>query len=176
MCTIIEEEWRDIAGYEGKYQVSNLGRVKSLNYNNTCKERCLEPNKNSLGYLQVILCKNGKRDSHSIHRLVAEAFIPNPNNLPQVNHKDENPSNDMVDNLEWCDRKYNINYGTAIERMLKRRNGPRKERPVICVENGVVYPSSQEASRQTGVHQGNIISCCQGRYKSAGGYHWKYSD
>ena len=170
------EEWRDIAGYEGVYQVSNLGRVKSLNYGRTGKEKCLEPWGNGGGYLQVSLRNNGKKDTPSIHRLVACTFIPNPNNLPEVNHKDENKENNNVSNLEWCDAKYNTNYGTARERMLKNMTGVHKLRPVLCIETDVIYPSSSEASRQTGSSQGNITSCCQGKRKTSGGYHWKYCD
>lgn len=177
MCTIIEEEWRDIAGYEGLYQVSNLGRVKSLNYMHTGNEKIRKTKKNK-GYLQVSLWKNGKAHHTYVHRLVAETFIPNIKNLPQVNHIDENKENNRVDNLEWCDQKYNLNYGTRIERILEHRTGPHKSKPVLCIETGVVYHSAMEASRQTGASQGNINSCCNGRYgyKTAGGYHWRYAD
>ena len=106
------EEWRDIKGYEGKYQVSNLGRVKSLNYNHTKKEKILSDYPNTYGYLYVNLYKNGKGKPFYIHKLVAQAFIDNPNNYREINHKDENKQNNRVENLEWCNRKYNCNYGT----------------------------------------------------------------
>ena len=100
-------KWKDIPGYEGLYQVSNLGEIKSLNYRNTGKEKIIKPRKNKGGYLRVVLCKNGKQKDFLVHRLVAIAFIPNHNNYNQVNHKDENPSNNNVNNLEWCNRLYN---------------------------------------------------------------------
>jgi hypothetical protein len=117
------EEWRDIKGYEGLYQVSNLGRVKSLSrtierskYGSIfVSEKILSTN-STKGYLYVSLCKCGKQKRVRVHRLVAEAFIPNQDNLPEVNHKDENKENNAVSNLEWCTNKYNCNYGTGRER------------------------------------------------------------
>ena len=116
----MNEEWRPIEGYEGLYEVSNLGRVRSLDmyvksrYGNyrLHKGKVLSPTKDRYGYLTVTLNCNGKSKTIKIHRLVAQAFLPNPDNLPQVNHRDENPSNDNVDNLEWCNAKYNSNYKT----------------------------------------------------------------
>ena len=110
------EEWRDIEGYEGLYQISNLGRVKSFP-RPTTPGGILKINKRKDGYCSVMLCKNGKTKRFSVHRLVAQAFIPNPNNLPIINHKDENPSKNIVDNLEWCDYEYNNNYGTLPKRL-----------------------------------------------------------
>lgn len=109
----MEEIWKDIPNYEGLYQISNLGRVKSLprKGTNTKKERILKFAKSNKNYLIAILTKHNKRNAKSVHRLVAEAFIPNPNNFPQVNHKDENRHNNCVDNLEWCTNRYNCNYG-----------------------------------------------------------------
>lgn len=121
----MEEIWKDIKGYEGKYQVSNYGSVKTLNYRRTGTARLLIP-KNDKGYLAVGLYKNGKRKMFLIHRLVAEAFIPNPENLPQVNHIDEDKTNNYVENLEWCTQSYNNNYGTRLKRVsesLKNRAG-----------------------------------------------------
>lgn len=121
------EEWRSIEGYEGLYEVSNTGQVRSLDrYVKTCYEayklhkgKILSPAKDKNGYLKVHLCYNGKHNIIRVHRLVAQAFLPNPDNLPEVNHKDEDKTNNNVDNLEWCDRKYNNNYGTKIERQKK---------------------------------------------------------
>lgn len=176
MCTIIEEEWRDIAGYEGKYQVSNLGRVKSLNYRRAGKAKILKTLERG-GYLRVALYKNGKNDRLTVHRLVASAFIPNQDNLPFVNHKDENKKNNRADNLEWCTAKYNLNYGTRIERVsAKLINNKKRSKPVLCVETGVIYPSLAEAFRQTGVYIENIHKCCQGKLKTTGGYHWRYAN
>lgn len=172
------EEWKDIEGYEGVYQVSNLGRVKSLGNDKSRREKILKPKKNNKGRFQVSLCKNGKVYEKQVHQLVLKAFDSNPDNLPEVNHKDENPENNRLDNLEWCTRKYNINYGTHNERMKKNMTGPFKSKPVLCVETGVVYPSAKEAERQTGAFQTAIIRCCRGKlgYKTAKGYHWEYAE
>ena len=105
----MNEIWKDIVGYEGLYQVSNLGNVKRINFFK--KERFVIPCSNGSGYLYVSLSKNNKRKNFYIHRLVATAFIENHDNLPVINHKDENRSNNSVDNLEWCTQKYNCNYG-----------------------------------------------------------------
>lgn len=117
------EEWKDIEGYEGLYQVSE-GEVKSLNYNKTKKERVL---KKSIvgGYYTVNLHKDGVMKTYYVHKLVAEAFIPNPDNLPCINHKDENKLNNSVSNLEWCTVKYNTNYGTCIERRKEKITGEK---------------------------------------------------
>ena len=121
------EEWRPIEGYEGLYEVSNLGRVRSLDryvkYSNgqihLHKSKVLSLLKGEYGYIQVNLHCNGKNKRCFVHRLVAQAFIHNPDNLSEVNHKDEDKSNNNVDNLEWCNRSYNINYGTRTERQKK---------------------------------------------------------
>lgn len=170
------EEWRDIDEFEGKYQVSSLGRVKSLNYMNMKKERCLNPAKNTRGYFQVNLCKNGKIYKHYVHRLVADAFIPNTENLSQVNHKDENKENNNVVNLEWISQKDNINYGTARKRTTKNMTGPKKAKPVICVETGTVFYSGKEAERQTGASNSAINACCRGKLKTTKGFHWRYAE
>lgn len=116
------EIWKDIQGYDGLYQVSNIGRVKSLNYSRTGKEKILKPCKAN-GYLQVYLYKEGKSKMYKIHRLVAMAFIPNPDNLPCVNHIDEDKSNNCEDNLEWCTVAYNNTYGTRIQRQAESLKG-----------------------------------------------------
>lgn len=195
------EEYRDMVGYEGLYMVSNKGNVKSLErkvwngrgrgFYMTVPERILKPIKTGNGYLQVDLSKDGKIKRHLIHRLVAEAFIPNPNNLEQVNHRDECKTNNNVENLEWCSSKYNCNYGTRIRRITEANignpklsrantNNPKLSKPVIAIDkvSGLIleYPSTQEASRQTGTHQGSIVACCKGRKKSAGNYYWMYAD
>ena len=119
----MEENWKDIPGYEGKYQISNFGRVKSLLFINNKyvipREKIMNYTIRS-GYQVLVLRKNGKRESRQVHRLVAEAFIPNPNNLPIVNHKDFNRENNFVENLEWCTQKENVNW--SVENMKKRRN------------------------------------------------------
>ena len=160
------EIWKDIKEYEGLYQVSNEGNVKSLQNN---KEKNLKPVSDKYGYLHVILCKNCEHKNYFIHRLVAAAFIPNPYNLPQVNHKDEDRHNNNVNNLEWCDAKYNINYGT---RNLKSSISQGKK--VKCIETNVIYNSTKDAERQTGINQSNIVKACKGKYKTSGKYHWEY--
>lgn len=111
------EEWKDIKGYEGIYQISNMGRVKSLSNGKYKKEKIRKYRKDKDGYLQLNLHKNNVMTTFKVHRLVAEAFIPNPHNLPQVNHKDEDKTNNRVDNLEWCTVEYNNNYGTRNKRI-----------------------------------------------------------
>lgn len=182
LCNMELEIFKDIEGYKGLYQVSNLGRVKSLprvKVNNSglrlIKGQILKPQTKRLGYLKVDLYKDGQQKSFFIHRLVATAFIPNPDNLPTVNHKDENPSNNMVENLEWCDNSYNINYGTAMKRAAKAKiNHPKLSKKVLCVETGVIYPSTKEVQRQLGFSASNIAFCCRGLYETKYNYHWQY--
>ena len=119
------EEWKSIPGYEGLYEVSSYGRVRSLDRydsRNCLRSGCILKQKNNgNGYLICSLSKNGIVKNKYIHRLVAEAFIPNPSNIKDVNHKDEDKTNNIVDNLEWCDHKYNCNYGTKIEREIRTK-------------------------------------------------------
>jgi hypothetical protein len=167
----IKEIFKDIEGYE-EYQVSNMGNVKSLKYN---KEKILKPKKNKYGYLQVNLYKEGNMKTHNIHRLVAMTFIPNPNNLEQINHRDECKTNNVITNLEWCDAKYNSNYGTHIQRSAKSNtNHPKRSKPVICIETGVVYPSIHQVERQLGFSHSNISYACNGKLKTAYSFHWRY--
>lgn len=167
-----------IPGYEGLYMVSNLGRVKSLNYRNTGKEHLLIPRLNNKGYQMVCLSKNGVARNYTVHKLVALAFIPNPNNLPEVNHKDENKMNCSVDNLEWCDRKYNCNYGTAVQRSAeKNKNGVKSvevEQWSLDDKLIKVWPSMMEVQRQLCADYSNISKCCRGKQKTAYGYKWSY--
>lgn len=172
------EEWRNIEGYVD-YQVSNLGRVKSTQYHNGTYERILKLNKNKKGYQSLKLYKNGKVKRCSVHRLVAQAFIPNPDNLPMVNHKDENPSNNHVDNLEWCDNKYNLTYGSRIERVVsKTKNGKCSKTVYQYTLDGEFireWPSVNEVERQYGYYSTFISACCRGKYKKAYGYVWRYA-
>lgn len=171
----MEEIWKDIKGYEGYYQVSNLGNVKSLKrtiirkrndktHQFPIKERMLKFDYSD-GYKVVKLCKQGEK-AYKVHRLVAEAFIPNPNNLPIINHKDETRTNNCVDNLEWCDNFYNCNYGTINDRRKKKR--------VLQIEKNITYSSLLEAEKQTGIQNGNISKVCNGVCDTAGGYHWQF--
>lgn len=166
----VNEIWRDIEGFEGLYQVSNLGNVKSLGNNKNKKEKILKPSKNIWGYLQVWLIKDGRRYAKTVHRLVAEAFIPNPDNLPEINHKSEDKTDNSVKNLEWCTHEYNMNYGNRNKKIAKKLS-----KPVICIETGIFFSSTMDAERKTGINSGNISNCCLGRQKHAGGYSWKYA-
>lgn len=170
----MEEIWKDVKGYEGLYQVSNLGRIKSFNYMNTGKEKILKNRLDKGGYYSIVLYKNGKYINKKVHRLVAEAFIPNLDNLPQVNHKDENKLNNRVDNLEWCTAKYNNNYGThnlKLSLSLKGKAG-RPGKAVHCIDLDIIYESASEAERQTGIQ--HISEVCSGKRESAGGMWWEW--
>ena len=174
----MEEEWKDIEGYEGLYQVSNFGRVKSLNYHRQKIERLMALSPYPHGYLKVHLFKDGKGKRFFVHRLVAQAFIPNPKNLATVNHKDENPSNNVVTNLEWLSNADNLRYGEHYARLSKiLTNNPKKCKQVFCFtkegEFVAKYPSLHEASRQTKITLSNICMCCQGKRDLAGGFKWK---
>lgn len=164
------EYWKDINDYEGLYQVSNLGNVRS-----TKTGRVLKPAKNYKGgYLQVVLYKNGRVKHFLVHRLVAEAFIPNPNNLPCINHKDEDKTMNIVENLEWCTHKYNDNYGTAIKRMTKTKS---KTVLQLRMDGSLVriWQSARKVQRQLHFNQSYISECCRGKHYSAYGYKWCYA-
>ena len=158
----MKEIWRDIEGYEGYYQISNMGRVKSLERTVRCNrgyrtipEKILEGVDNGKGYLKVNLCKEGKVMQPLVHVLVATAFLENPQNLPEVNHKDENKYNNCMDNLEWCTSQYNVEYSKA-----KAVIGINKVSGLI-----MEFPSTMEAERQTGINHSNICACLKGKYK-----------
>lgn len=165
----MEEIWKTIEDCP-EFMVSNLGRVKSLKRG---KEKILSQWITRRGYLEVpISNKNGYRKQYSVHRLVATHFIPNPNNLPEVNHKDECKTNNCVDNLEWCDRKYNANYGKHSPKIILSK-------PVIQYSlDGYmlkVWDSASDAQREIPKNQ-KICECCQGKRNKSGGYKWKYYD
>ena len=164
------EIWKDIEGYQGLYQISDKGRVKSLYFG---KERILKPGNNGQGYLHVILCKNGKMKIYKVHRLVCQTFLPNPNNLPEINHKDEDKTNNKVDNLEWCSSKYNINYGTHNQRSTEKRSKPVLQ----FTKDGIFvkeWKSTIDVQKNLGYACGHISNCCNGKNKSAYGFIWKY--
>ena len=154
----MKEIWKDIPNYEGLYQASNLGRIKSIYYNN----KILKLNNDSNDYLQVWLCKNKKKKIYKVHRLVALTFIPNPNYLPFINHKDENKSNNNINNLEWCDGIYNARYSFG-KKVLQYDLDGNFIREWNCI-------------KETGIDSSHIINCCKGKRKSAGGYKWRYKD
>lgn len=173
----MKEIWKDVIGYEGLYQVSNFGNVKSLNYMKTGKEKVLNARKNKYGYLCIALSKEGRKKFYFVHRLVAIAFISNPNNYPQVNHKDEDKTNNACFNLEWCSAKYNMTYGTRIQRFIESDiNNPKKSKKVLCIETGKIYPSVHQVQRDLGFSRSSVTLACLGKYKQAYGFHWKYID
>lgn len=160
------ERWRDIEGFEGRYRISDHGRVFSL-----ISKKLLNIYTNGCGYQCVYLYEadTGHYKNFKIHRLVAAAFIPNPLNLPQVNHKNEDKTYNYYLNLEWCSAAYNNNYGTRTLRAAITR-----AMPVVCIETGAIYWGAGEAARQVGIHN-HISECCNGKRKSCGGYHWRWA-
>lgn len=181
----MKEIWKDVENYEGFYQISNLGRVRSVDrYVNgnhiTCdfqlmKGKILKLRNNRCGYPIVMLRKNGTFKTVLVHRLVAEAFIPNPDNLPYINHKDENPANPIATNLEWCTPLYNLKYSNVFERI-----NTSKIRKVIQFDMNMNeikrWDSLKSAAASIGRAQQNISRCCRGKCYSCGGFKWKYED
>lgn len=173
----MNEIWKDIKDYEGLYQVSNLGRVMSLKYNHG-DNKCILNGGKSRGYLTVLLYK-GDRRKYLVHRLVAEAFLPNPDGLPCVNHKNEDKTDNRVENLEWCTYQYNNTYGNVLQkRSIKQINDTKKSKHVyqytIDGEFLREWPSCMEIKRQTGFENTNISACCRSIKKSAYGFRWSY--
>ena len=173
-----EEIWRPIKGYETYYEVSNYGNVRSLDrivvYSDgrkrLWKRRIIKPVKDKDGYLLCSLCKNGQNKTVKIHRLVAEEFITNPNNLPVINHKDENKDNNYAGNLEWCDGKYNANYGTRNKRIVETQSKPVLQIDLETNQIVAEYPSTAEASRQLKISHSGISMCCNGKLKAYKGF------
>lgn len=191
-----EEVWKDIDGYEGLYQVSSYGRVRSLHRKGT-DGRIISPSYSSSGYLQIHLCKNGIQKTYQIHRIVAAHFLENENNLPEVNHKDEVKTNNRAENLEYCTRIYNVRYGTAIQRMAEAHNykesakksamhhdykevARKQSKPVLQLDkNGTLikrWDSLRQVSRVLGYSCGNISSACNGKIKSVYGCKWQFEE
>lgn len=164
--------WKDIAGYKNKYQVSSNGYVMSLG-SETSKTKILKSGKASNGYLTVALCKNGKQKTYCVHRLVAEAFIPNNQKLKCINHKDGNKTNNNVSNLEWCSSSYN-NYHSIYTKL----NDCSKAVYQYDLQGNLVkeWESQSKASRDLGISQCNISACCRGLYKQARGFIWRFKE
>lgn len=174
----MNEIWKDVEGYEGLYQVSNTGRVKSFRGRNRTVDKeghILKPNL-CRGYPNVGLSKaDGSRKTFLVHRLVAAAFVPNPNGYREINHIDENKLNGNASNLEWCTREYNMAYGTA-----RLRQGISCGQSVDqCTLEGIkiaTYCSAEIAGRINGLDPSSIHKCCKHKRKYAGGYQWRYSE
>ena len=163
-----EEIWKPIQGYEDSYLVSNLGNIRGLKRNKILRVR-----KSPRGYGQVNLSKRGVMKTHRVHRLVAAHFLPNPLNLPEVNHLNENKLDNRVENLEWCTRSHNVNYGNRTKKQKAKVSIP----VVQFSLNGdqiAVYPSAIQAARELKLSHSSISECCRGKRKTLGGYKWKY--
>lgn len=182
---VYTEEWRPVVGYEGLYEVSNLGQVKSLDRVVNAKNGSTAVKRGKImsihtrkedGRKDIMLCGKDGHKRLKIHRLVAMAFLPNPENFPEVNHKDENPSNNAVWNLEWCDRWYNTHYGRYSEKISEKLSVP-----VLQIKDGVIikrWKSTVDASRYFSVNgngTGNIWFALKGATKTAYGYEWRYA-
>lgn len=171
------EIWKSVGGFDGIYEVSSCGRVRNATNGNI-----ITPKHNNRGYVQIRLNKCGKTHYWLLHRLVAFAFIPNPENLPQINHKDENKDNNCVDNLEWCTNLYNRHYGNGYQRSVDNHDylalaeqNKRKVRQYDLSGNLIKdWVGVKDIQKATGIGESNIRRCCYGRGKSAGGYVWQY--
>ena len=175
------EEWRDVVGYEGRYQVSSMGRVKSLErkVKHWCggeriqKERILKPCADRGGYLRIGLCDGEKQKTFKVHRLVCEAFHENPDNKPQVNHINEIKTDNRASNLEWATARENSNFGTRNERLGKAQSKPVAQY-TLDGELVKIWPSTIEVQRKTGFGCGNICQAANGKFKQVYGFIWKY--
>lgn len=176
-----KEIWKDIPGYEGLYQASSLGRIRSVthivragkNKQRHVNSKILSPWKTLNGYLHVSLGRNKKV---AIHRLVALAFISNPDSLPCVNHKDECKTNNVFSNLEWCDKSYNALYGACQDKLRRHKNQPVRIYDKVTNLFIKEFESIKIAMNETGVHAVTISQVCRGLRKSTGGYIWKYAE
>lgn len=175
--------WKPVPDYEGLYEVSNTGEVRRVAHQIVVgstkphlpeREKILQKNKN--GYLIVALYKGQSQKHVSVHRLVATVFLDNPDNLPQVNHIDENKENNHVSNLEWCTNQYNSSYGTRGKRIGAANTNGKQSHPIVakCGNDVLQFPSIAEASRATGICRENIIAVLKNRRNIAGGYKWEY--
>lgn len=174
MEQIQQERWSDIEGYEGLYKISSAGRIMS--FAQSANGRILKP-KISRGYEQIALYRNGRYKTMAVHRLVAEAFIPNPENLPQVNHKDELRTHNQIDNLEWCTSEQNINYGNR-NLLVSKANKNNYGRPVLVTDslgNERIFGSSSAAIRSLGLKQQSVSACIHGGQKTHRGFQFRYA-
>lgn len=182
------EIWKNIEGYPN-YQVSNLGNVRNINFNRTSKTKVLKSCIDGKGYQYVALYKDGKRKCSKVHRLVAQAFLPNPNNYKEVNHKDEDKTNNCVDNLEWCTTEYNVNYGTRTDRAIQHPNFKHRlgvlgkdnpnSKPInqYNLDGSFIrsWDSTMDVQRKLCFYSSSIRACANGKRKTAYGFIWKYA-
>lgn len=173
------EIWKEIKDYPN-YMVSNLGRVKNLNYNHTGREKILKPKIDKDGYLLICLYKNGKQKFFRVHRLVYEAFYVEIPKGMQVNHINEIKTDNRLENLNLMTPKENINWGTRNERSIEKLINGKTSKPVLQINkttNEVIaeFPSINEVQRQLGYSKGNISNCCLGKSKTHKGFIWKYA-
>ena len=177
--------------YEELYKVSNLGRILSLNYNKTGKAKLMKPSQEKNGYLKIVLSKNRKRKTCRVHRLIAETFLENPENLPEVNHKDEDKTNNFVflnedgsinkekSNLEWKTHRDNINHGTRNERAAKAMTNGKKSKRVLQLSLSGDFIREWESTREcgrNGFDQGAVATCCRGEKPQYKGFRWMFAD
>jgi hypothetical protein len=175
----MEEIWKDIKGYEGLYKVSNLGNIKSLKYRHHNREEILIGGIKKTGYKQVILVKDNKVKYKLVHRIVAETFISNPNNKPQVNHIDGNKTNNNINNLEWCSQRENQKHAYKIglqKPILTEKNKYSKKVAQYDFNNNLIriYNAVREASRINQLNPRDISKCCNNKRKQVGGYIWRF--
>ena len=170
----MNETWKPIQGYEGNYEVSNYGRVRSLNYHLAGLPRIIKPTMTVNGYLYVSLSKDGKRKTFAVHRLVAMAFVANPRGLPEINHRDEDKTDNCAWNLEWLCHRDNCNFGTRNARMAKALAKPVLQ---LDLDGNLVrrWPSLEEVRRQIGFDPGRISLCCNGKRKSHRAFRWRFA-
>lgn len=168
----MEEEWRDVVGYEGLYQVSNFGRVRSIVQNSNRRKRIMKQKELKSGYMSICLYNRAKPETLLVHRIVATAFIPNHLGFPQVNHKDEDKANNCVWNLEWCDQTYNNNYGTRIEKASEKKS---KKVGMFSKDGTLIrtFSSMKIAGISMNCTPGAISNCCRGKTNTCIGYIWK---
>lgn len=189
----MEEIWKDIPDYEGFYEASSLGHIRSKDRklgNRTYLGKIIKPQDNGHGYYHITLAVHKKHTQFYVHRLIAMTFLPNPNKLPEVNHKDENPANNCVDNLEWCTSKYNSNYGNHGKHVSEGSKKSNRKH-LACIKNGMrtakpvaqmtldgtvikVWPSMGQAAKQGIFNRCNIRECCIGNNYQHKGFRWKF--
>lgn len=172
------EIWKQVKGFEGLYEVSNLGNVRSLNYHNWGIVKNLTPTADKFGYLRVCLSKNDRQYNGIVYRMVAQAFIENPDNFPQINHINEDKSDNRVENLEWCDCLYNNNHGTRNNRISQSKRNTKCKKVIQMDLDGNVlreWVSLNEVMRVLGFNAAFVARCCHGVKPTAYGYKWQYA-